>query len=82
MFKIKCLLHLTVSICLVCLVLTSCDRKPCYRNNGKKVTRITGTGNLIRFSISFCRMKKELDLQRKAIVMARKACVTSTPIAG
>ncbi len=38
MLKIKCLLRLTVLLSLVCMMLASCDREPCYKNDGKQVT--------------------------------------------
>ena len=38
MFKVKCLLYITVPIILICMALTSCDRGPRYKNDGKQVT--------------------------------------------
>ena len=38
MLKIKCLLRLAVLLSLVCMMLASCDREPCYKNDGKQVT--------------------------------------------
>ena len=38
MLKFKCLPCLTVAITLICMVSTSCDRKPRYKNDGKQVT--------------------------------------------
>ena len=37
-FKIKCLLYITVPTILICIALTSCDREPRYKNDGKQVT--------------------------------------------
>ena len=38
MLKIKCLLRMTMLLSLVCTMLASCDREPCYKNDGKQVT--------------------------------------------
>ena len=38
MLKIKCLLRMTMLLSLVCMMLASCDREPCYKNDGKQVT--------------------------------------------
>ena len=38
LIKISRLSYLTMVISLICIVLTSCDRKPHYKNDGKQVT--------------------------------------------